>query len=93
MTSTTNTAWQRRIRFDEEMWLELEKVFQRSGRGRPSDLRNFLEAVNFRFRTGIPWRDLPPDFGPWKTIFNRFNRWSKSGYFMSAFESFKKNYR
>lgn len=28
---------------------------------------------------GAPWRDLPERYGPWKTVYNRFNRWSKSG--------------
>jgi hypothetical protein len=27
----------------------------------------------------VPWRDLPSEFGPWKTVFNRFDRWAKSG--------------
>jgi len=29
--------------------------------------------------SGAPWRDLTERYGPWKTIYNRFNRWSKSG--------------
>lgn len=29
--------------------------------------------------SGAPWRDLPERYGPWKTVYNRFNRWSKSG--------------
>ncbi|MBN1960411.1 MAG: IS5 family transposase [Deltaproteobacteria bacterium] len=41
--------------------------------------RNFIEAVLWWRRTGVPWRDLPEEFGPWKTVFNRFDRWSKSG--------------
>ena len=41
--------------------------------------RNFIEAVLWWRRTGVPWRDLPEDFGPWKTVFNRFDRWSKNG--------------
>ena len=64
---TTQIAWEQRIRFSDEMWLELEKGFPKQSRGRPSNTRNFLEAVYFRFRTGIPWRDLPPYFGPWVT--------------------------
>ena len=43
------------------------------------DDRNFIEAVLWWRRTGVPWRDLPTDFGPWKTVFNRFDRWSRSG--------------
>jgi putative transposase len=49
-------------------------------RGRPGkDDRRFFEAVVWWRRTGVPWRDLPDEFGPWKTVFNRFDRWSKSG--------------
>jgi putative transposase len=44
-----------------------------------ADDRNFIEAVLYWRRTGVPWRDLPEDFGPWKTVFNRFDRWSKNG--------------
>ena len=43
------------------------------------DDRNFIEAVLWWRRTGAPWRDLPEEFGPWKTVFNRFDRWSKNG--------------
>jgi transposase len=28
--------------------------------------------VLFRAKTGVPWRDLPERFGPWKSIYNRF---------------------
>lgn len=50
------------------------------GAGRPAmDDRNFVEAVLWWRRTGVPWRDLPSDFGPWKTVFNRFDRWAKAG--------------
>ena len=49
-------------------------------RGRPgNDDRRFFEAVVWWRRTGVPWRDLPSEFGPWKTVFNRFDRWSKCG--------------
>ena len=67
-------AWKRRIRFNDEVWQRFERHLPISGVGRPGkNNRNFLEAIYFRYRTGIPWRDLPPDFGSWKTIYNRFN--------------------
>lgn len=47
---------------------------------RPGNGRLFLEAVLFRARTGIPWRDLPERFGPWTTVFNRFSWWSRRGF-------------
>ncbi|MFZ4896499.1 IS5 family transposase [Plantibacter sp. Mn2098] len=38
-----------------------------------------VEGVAWRFRTGSPWRDLPERFGPWNTVFKRFDRWAKDG--------------
>jgi transposase len=38
-------------------------------------------------RTGVPWRDLPEEFGPWKTVFNRFDRWSKNGRWTALLEA------
>ena len=31
-----------------------------------------VDAVLFRAKTGVPWRDLPERFGPWKTVYNRY---------------------
>jgi transposase len=44
-----------------------------------ADNRLFVEAVLYRYRAGIPWRDLPERFGGWKNIHRRFSRWAKSG--------------
>ncbi|SDK86301.1 Putative transposase of IS4/5 family, partial [Cryobacterium psychrotolerans] len=38
-----------------------------------------VEGIAWRFRTGSPWRDLPERFGPWNTVFKRFDRWAKDG--------------
>jgi transposase len=40
-----------------------------------------LEAMVWRFRTGAPWRDVPESYGPWQTVYDRFNRWSADGTF------------
>jgi len=50
------------------------------------DNRLFVEAVLYRFRAGIPWRDLPPCFGNWHRVYVRFNRWSKQGVWRKIFE-------
>ena len=41
--------------------------------------REFINAVLYRAKTGVPWRDLPERFGPWKSIYNRFAHWADPG--------------
>src|SRR4029077_9686950 len=54
--------------------------------GTAADNRLFVEAVLFRYRAGVPWRDLPARFGDWKIVYQRFSRWSKSGVFERIFK-------
>ena len=57
-----------RLQLDDRQWARIEAVIaaeRRAGRP-PKDNRNFVEAVLWWRRTGVPWRDLPGDFGPWK---------------------------
>src|SRR5580658_563918 len=44
-----------------------------------TDNRLFVEAVLYRYRTGMPWRDLPERFGDGIQVHTRFSRWAKSG--------------
>ena len=50
------------------------------------DNRLFVNAVLYRYRAGIPWRDLPERFGDWQNIYNRYNRWSKTGVWEKVFK-------
>jgi transposase len=50
------------------------------------DNRRFVEAVVYRDRAGIPWRDLPERFGDWKNAHRRFSRWAKAGGWERLFE-------
>jgi transposase len=47
--------------------------------GRWRDHRLVINGVFFRTRAGISWRDLPPFYGNWKTVYNRHRRWSLDG--------------
>jgi transposase len=48
--------------------------------GRPwAEHRMIINGMFWVLCSGAPWRDLPERYGPWKTVYNRFNRWSKSG--------------
>jgi transposase len=44
------------------------------------------EKLLYRYRAGIPWRDLPERFGDWKIVHQRFSRWAKSGVFERIFK-------
>jgi len=55
--------------------------------GTAADNRLFIEAVLYRYRAGIPWRDLPERFGDWKNIHTRFRRWCESGVFERIFKA------
>jgi len=50
------------------------------------DNRLFVEAVLYRYRSGIPWRDLPERFGDFRVIHTRFSRWSKTGVWEKVFQ-------
>jgi len=50
------------------------------------DNRLFVEAVLYRYRAGMPWRDLPERFGDPIKIHTRFSRWAKTGFWKKIFE-------
>lgn len=49
--------------------------------------RLFVEAVLYRYRSGIPWRDLPERFGHYRKVHTRFRRWAKTGVWERVFET------
>ena len=51
------------------------------------DNRLFVEAVLYRYRAGIPWRDLPERFGDFRVVHLRFSRWAKTGVWTRVFEN------
>lgn len=72
----------------EDQWRRLQAVIPKQKAG-PEAMRGdrlFIEAVLFRAKTGMPWRDLPERFGPWKSVYNRFNNWAKKGHWEVIFK-------
>lgn len=63
-----------------ERWEKLLQIMRHTGRiyNKPEHRMTF-EGILYRLRTGVPWRDLPPEFGDWNTVYRRFNLWSKKG--------------
>ena len=50
------------------------------------DNRLFVDAVLYRYRAGIPWRDLPERFGDFRVVHTRHSRWSGRGVWQRVFE-------
>ena len=66
----------------DEVWARIEPLLPpvRGSMGPPfRPHRPVVEGVIYRLRTGIPWRDLPAEFGAWQTVHRRHLRWSTDG--------------
>ena len=79
----------RRYRLRDDQWDQIRDLLP----GRPgtvgvtaSDNRLFVEAVLYRYRAGIPWRDLPERFGDCKNVHRRFSRWAETGVWERVFQ-------
>jgi transposase len=65
----------------DEEWVRLAGLVPdhpRQGH-RWNDHRTVINGILFRTRTGCPWRDLPGEYGNWKTVYGRHRRWSLDG--------------
>lgn len=62
----------------EAQWAYLKPMLPKPARrGRPrTDLRRILDAILYVVKGGIPWRYLPTDFPPWKTVYHVFRKWT-----------------
>jgi transposase len=71
----------------DEQWARLEPLLRRRPQGRKATRgdRLFVDAVVFRAKTGLPWRDLPERFGNWKSVYNRFANWAKKDIWSKVF--------
>ena len=74
----------------DAQWAKMEPfcLVKPSDPGRTgSDGRLFLEAILWIARTGSPWRDLPPAFAKWNTVFKLFRDWVKVDVFKLMFDA------
>jgi putative transposase len=71
----------------DKEWERLQPLLPpRRGRRSLKGERLFVSAVYWLTRTGCPWRDLPRRYGKWKSVYNRFNNWSKRGVWERLFK-------
>ena len=58
----------------------LPDLSHKGGPGRPwLPHRRLINGILWILHTGAPWRDLPERYGPWQTVFDRFNGWRRDG--------------
>jgi transposase len=86
---------EKRYALRDDQWERLEALGLPGQSGHvgvtAKDNRLFVEAVLYRFRAGIPWRDLPERFGNWHRVYVRFQRWSKQDVWQNVFAQLAKD--
>ena len=79
-----------RLLLTDAAWAEIEPRLTaiKHKAGSPPELsdRLFIEAVLYMARTGMPWRDMPREFGHWDAVYNRFRRWEARGIWRQLWE-------
>ncbi|MFF8322972.1 transposase [Streptomyces bobili] len=66
----------------DKQWAALEPLLPKSTRaGRPPvwRRRQLIDGIRFLVRTGVPWRDIPVEYGPWNRVYDLFHRWQRNG--------------
>jgi transposase len=75
---------------DDAEWPSLLLAIQglpRAWKRDESALRRFVEAALWICRTGAPWRDLPATLGHWASVYHRWRRWCRRGWWAVVFEA------
>ena len=69
-----------------EEWARIEPLLPTGRRGAHRvDDRRVISGIMHMLRSGARWRDCPAAYGPYTTIYNRFNRWSRQGVWSGVF--------
>ena len=69
-----------RYELTDHEWTAIRPMLPNKPRGVPRvNDRRVLNGIFWVLRSGAPWRDLPNDFGPYTTCYNRFVRWRRAG--------------
>lgn len=80
-----------RLMLTDEYWSKLRTIMREHGVYDKPNLRKTVEGILYRMRTGLPWRDLPPFFGRWISIYQQFNRWSSKNKLVTIFKALVQN--
>ena len=63
----------------------IKRYFPRSHGVPRGDDRRVISGIIYVIKNGLQWKDAPPEYGPYKTLYNRFIRWSRLGLFNKIF--------
>lgn len=75
----------------DQHWSKLMTILRNFRIYLKQNLRNFIEALIYRIRTGCPWRDLPSSFGNYNSIFKKYSRWCKNSNLLNIFKLVSEN--
>jgi transposase len=79
---TTHLFW-----LSNESWAAIDPHLPSGKPGKPRvDDRRVISGILHVLKTGCRWRDVPPEYGPATTVYNRYNRWSRRGLWQRLFE-------
>jgi transposase len=84
----------RRYELTDDQWEGIRGLLppERGRKARPAkDNRQMVNAMVWILRSGAPWRDLPPHYGPWKSVWRRFSRWRQQGIWQKVLAEFRKD--
>ena len=80
----------KRYELSASQWRRIEHFLP----GRPEsvgvtarDNRNFVNGVLWTLRSGARWKDLPDNYGKWKSVHKRFTRWARAGIWERIFQT------
>lgn len=85
-----------RHHISDKLWSKLAPWFAsrvRDPRGAKSKTpdRVILDGLLWLMKTGSPWRDLPPEYGSWQTVYRRYRQWIQEGIWESIFAELSKD--
>ena len=66
----------------DDEWSVLEHLLpagKKAGRPPKWTKRQLIDGIRWRVRAGAPWRDVPPEYGPWQSAYGLFRRWQLDG--------------
>src|SRR5690348_3169584 len=75
------TALSPTYRLSDAQWEQIKDLLPSNGHkgGQWKDHRRLIDGILWALSDGGRWRNLPPEFGPWQTVYDRFRKWCRTG--------------